>query len=67
MSQLENTACAIIHLTRAGAEELEALWAGVEDGGLAGVDDGVDGVVARAVEVGPVLAVLEELVVLDGE
>ena len=58
---------AIIHLTRAGAEELEALRAGVEDGGLAGVDDGVDGVVARAVEVGPVLAVLEELVVLDGE
>ena len=54
-------------LTRAGAEELEALWAGVEDCGLAGVDDGVDGVVARAVEVGTVLAVLEELVVLDGE
>ena len=67
MSHLDNTACAIIHLTRAGAKELEALWAGVEDGGLAGVDDGVDGVVARAVEVGPVLAVLQELVVLDGE
>ena len=56
-----------IFKTWAGSEELEALGTGVEDGGLAGVDDGLDGVVARAVEVGPVLAVLQELVVLDGK
>ena len=63
----ESAAAKFKKRTWTGAEELEALRTGVEDGRLAGVDDGLDGVVTGAVKVGTVLAVLQELVVLDGE